>query len=69
MSSDKRLHDPVSLKGTNIVGILKGRGYSLQPDGKVADRYIVKIDPKKVTLQDIAPFLDEIVIDPSRIQR
>jgi hypothetical protein len=67
--SSIRLHEPVSLKGSKIVGTLNGRGYSLQKDGKVVDRYIVKIDPKKVTLHDIAPFLDEIVIDPDRIQR
>jgi hypothetical protein len=67
--STVRLHATVSLKGTKIVGTLKGRGYSLQSDGKVVDRYIVKIDPKKVNLHDIAPFLDEIVIDPDRIQR
>lgn len=64
-----KLGDAVSLKGTKIVGTLNGKGFSQQEDGKVVDRYILKIDPKKVTLQDIVPFLDEIVIDPNRIQR
>lgn len=64
-----RLGNTVSIKGTKIEGVLNGKGFSQASDGRVVDRYIVRIDPKKVTLQDIAPFIDEIVIDPNRIQR
>lgn len=63
-----KLHEEIRILNTNMVGEIIGKGYTEQ-NGKVEERYIIKLDAKKITIQDIIPFISEIVIDPSKIYR
>jgi hypothetical protein len=62
-----KLGKSVAIRGSKITGKVTGKGFS-QKDGKIVEQMIIRIDPKKVTIQDIAPFLTEIVIDSSRVK-
>lgn len=64
----KQLHSEVSIKNTKIVGTLVGKAF-VDTNGTVGEKYIIRVDPRKLTLQELAPFLGEIVIDPSQVAR